>query len=207
MDKQILNSKTALLLVDMQNDFCHPEGTANKRGKNVQALQSIFENIAHLLDVARKQQIPILHVISDHSEWTKSPSEKERYGRTRQEEQLSYCEPNTWGADIYAPFQPKMNERIVVKHRYSGFLHTDLELILRANSIGHVVITGAYTNVCIDCTARDAYMRDFTVTIPSDCVASDNEKLHYYTLELLKGTFAHVCHSHDIKKWWEYESE
>jgi ureidoacrylate peracid hydrolase len=203
MDTQ--NKKTALILVDLQNDFCHPEGTAGKRGKKVDAFQDRLENMKHLLEAARKNNIPVIHAISEHSDWTESPTGKERFGRRDQGIQLSYCEPKSWGAEIYPYFTPIPEEKIIVKHRYSAFLHTDLELILRRYGIEHIIITGGYTNVCIDSTARDAYMRDFFVTIPYDCVISDNEKHHNYALELLDGTFADVVHSNEIKSQWKGE--
>lgn len=196
------NKKTALVLVDLQNDFCHPEGIASKRGKNVDAFQDAFKNMSKLLGVARKRNIPIIHAISEHSAWSGSPSEKERFGRQRQRDNLSYCEPESWGADIYYLFKPDPNEKIVVKHRYSAFLHTDLELILRASGIEHIVVIGLYTNVCIDSTARDGYMRDFYVTVPTDCVTSDVYKKHEYALHLLEDTFADIVHSNEVIEQW-----
>jgi ureidoacrylate peracid hydrolase len=198
-----LNKKTALILVDLQNDFCHPNGTAAKRGKNVHAFQDELKNMERLLEAARENNIPVIHAISEHSDWTESPSGKERFGRRDQGTQLSYCEPGSWGAKIYHAFKPHSNEKLIVKHRYSAFLHTDLEFILRRNGIDHIVIIGSYTNVCIDSTARDAYMRDFFVAVPYDCVISDNEMLHNYALELLDGTFADVLHLNEIQNQWK----
>jgi uncharacterized protein (TIGR02058 family) len=200
------NEKTALVLVDLQNDFCHPNGTAAGRGKDVHAFGEKLKNIKDLLGIARERNIPVIHVVSEHSVWTESPSGKERFGRSDQDGHLSYCEPGSWGAEIYHAFSPNTEEKIVVKHRYSAFLHTDLELILRRNGIEHIVITGGYTNVCIDTTARDASMRDFFVSVPYDCVISDNEKLHNAALKLLNGTFADIVHSNEIKSQWKGES-
>lgn len=196
------HKKSALLLVDLQNDFCHPEGTASRRGKNVQAFQVVFQQISQLLQLARQNNIPIIHAISEHSEWTSSPSQKERFGRKEQTENLTYCEPGSWGANIYHLFEPIKDEKIVKKHRYSAFFHTDLELILRVIKVDHIIIVGLYTNVCIDSTARDAYMRDFSVTVPFDCVASDDENKHQYALKLLQGTFAEVVSSQEIIDQW-----
>lgn len=186
---------TALILIDLQNDFCHVGGTASKRGKNLTNVQGAFKNMVRLINVARKENTPIIHAISKHSIWSQSPSGKERFGRQEQKDTLSYCQPGTWGANIYRPFEPKPNEKVVIKHRYSAFLHTNLELILRSSQINHIILLGLYTNVCIDSTAREGYMRDFDVTVPYDCVASDNKQKHEYALDLLQGTFADVVHS------------
>ncbi|MCF3944231.1 cysteine hydrolase family protein [Oceanobacillus alkalisoli] len=199
------NGKAALLLVDLQNDFCHPEGTAGKRGKDIHAFHEQMKHMKNLLETARKFKVPVIHVISEHSAWTESPSAIERFGRTNQKRNLSYCEPGSWGAEIHDDFSPLPGEKVVVKNRYSAFVQTNLELLLRSNGIRHLTIIGAYTNVCIDTTARDAFMRDFFVTVPSNCVVSDNEQLHYAALKLLQGTFAKVVHSVEVKKQWKGE--
>lgn len=199
--------KSALLLIDLQNDFCHPEGTASKRGKHVAALQEKVENMKDLLEAARNSDIPVIHVISEHSSWTESPSGKERFGRSSQDSKLTYCEPGSWGAEIYPPFTPQPGEQVMIKHRYSAFVHTNLEFILKRHGMEHISLIGAYTNVCIDSTARDAYMRDFSVTIPYDGVVSDNETLHDYALELLQGTFADVVPASEIIKQWQLWKE
>ncbi|GAB3799485.1 cysteine hydrolase family protein [Virgibacillus kimchii] len=197
------NGKSVLLLVDLQNDFCHPDGTAAKRGKNVHVFRETLLRTKNLLDAARNNSIPVIHAISEHSEWTASPTQKERYGRAGSKSGLSYCEPGSWGAEFFQPFIPEHGEKIVIKHRYSAFLYTDLELILRRSGVTELVISGAYTNVCLDSTARDGYMRDFHVIVPADCAVSDHQRHHDYALALLDGTFADVVHSDDIKRQWE----
>lgn len=196
------SNQIALILVDLQNDFCHSEGTGAKRGKKVKApaFHEALENMTILLESARSSAMPIIHVISEHSDWSMSPRGYERFGRCDQQPHLSYCEPGSWGADIYHPFKPEPDEKVVIKHRYSAFLHTDLEMFLRSLQINQIIVIGLYTDVCIDSTVRDAYMRDFSVTIPYDCVTSDNLRLHHMTLELLKGTFADITHSHHLKE-------
>lgn len=196
-------NKTALILIDLQNDFCHPNGTASERGNNVHAFQDTFKNITTLLKAARESNTPIIHAISEHSDWSESPSKKERFGREEQVDELSYCELNSWGAEIYHLFKPESTEKIIIKHRYSAFLHTDLEFILKANNIESIVLVGLYTNVCIDSTARDGYMRDFQVTIPYDCVASNDIKKHKYALHLVKGTFSEVIQSTEVIEQWK----
>lgn len=193
-------SRTALILVDLQNDFCHPEGTASQRGRDVHILKEKLKNMASLLKLVRRNKLPVIHVISEHNAWTQSPSKNERYGRSGQNTRLAYCEPNSWGADIYPLFTPQPSEKVVVKHRYSGFLHTNLELLLRANEIEHIIAAGVNTDICLDSTVRDAYMRDFFVTIPYDCAASTSDNRHHVALELLDGTFGNVVHSTDIRK-------
>jgi len=95
IDLSRLDQRTALLLIDLQNDFCHPEGTSSKRGKDVLAFQEIFQAITLLQKTARKQKIPVIHVISEHSVWSESPSKTERFGRKNQQIEQTYCEPGS----------------------------------------------------------------------------------------------------------------
>ena len=189
------NGKAALLLVDLQNDFCRPEGTAGKRGKDIHAFHGTMKQMKDLLETARECKVPVIHVISEHSAWTELPSAIERFGRINQKGNLSYCEPGSWGAETHDDFSPLPGEKVVVKNRYSAFVQTNLELLLCSNGIRHLTIIGAYTNVCIDTPVRDAFIRDFFVTVPSNCVVSDIEQLHHDALKLLQGTFAEVVHS------------
>lgn len=191
-------NRCALILIDLQNDFCHPKGTASLRGKNVESLFPALKKMSHLLDVARHVSMPIIHVISEHSRWTSSPSQRERFGRTKPKKALQYCQPNSWGAEIYHLFRPLRDEKVIVKHRYSAFYETNLALILRAKNIKQIILIGLYTDVCVDTTARDAYMRDFSVWIPRDAVASDDTKKHSYALYLLDGTFAQINSAEEI---------
>ena len=78
---------------------------------------------------------------------------------------------------------------MVIKHRYSAFINTDLNTVLRAKGIQSVMVTGVATNVCVETTARDAYMFDYYVTMIDNCVAAYDPKLHENTLENIR------CHA------------
>src|ERR1700730_7523100 len=81
------------------------------------------------------------------------------------------CVANSWGADFFADVRPLATEAIVTKHRYSAFHNTDLETILRANGIRTVVLSGCATNVCVETSAREAFLRDYYVVIAEDGTA------------------------------------
>src|SRR5690606_34693103 len=91
---------------------------------------------------------------------------------------IPMCEPGKWGADHPEGYGPRDGEPVVTKHRYSGFHQTDLELVLRTRGIRTVVTSGVATNVCVETTARDAFMRDFYVVFPSDASATSYEAAH-----------------------------
>lgn len=87
---------------------------------------------------------------------------------------------------------PLPEEKVIPKRRYSGFFATDLELTLRSMGVSQVVVAGVFTNVCVEATVRDAFMRDFLVFLPADATAAHNEQLHLGGLRTMAMWFASV---------------
>lgn len=188
---------TALLIIDMQNDFVKHGGYLDKHGKNIKPALSIIPNINRLLELFRKNNLPVIFVKTIHTNYTDSAIWASRYGR-KSAPQL--CRPGTWGAEFISELQPRPNEPVIVKHRYSAMLYTDLPLILTSKGIKALVITGTQTNVCIESTARDAFMMNFLTVVASDCVATPDEDLHEPSLKNLAKYFGHVMTSDEIIK-------
>jgi ureidoacrylate peracid hydrolase len=197
---------TALIVVDMQNDFCDSNGALARSGADPGLIQSMAPRLLRLLERARGLGLSIIHVRTEHSPWTNSASWLGRHhGRQR-----TVCYPGTWGADYYPGFEPRADtdrqpgthEFVVTKHRYSGFVGTELDLVLRSHQIRTVIMTGEATNVCVESTARDAYMRDYWVVFVSDCTASTLQSAHDATLFTMGRHFATVASSDDILATW-----
>lgn len=93
---------------------------------------------------------------------------------------------------------PMPGDKVIPKRRYSAFHATDLDLSLRSMNVRQVVVCGLFTNVCVEATVRDAFMRDFPVWLPADCTASLNEELHLGSLRTIAHWFAKVCRSSDL---------
>jgi len=189
----------ALLVVDVQNDFVSPQGSAGKRGEDVSAAVASIPNLVRLIDQARRVGLTTVYVQTIHSEWTDTPS---WIYRSSQKGGLSTCREGTWGAEFYDGIQPLPSERVVVKHRYSAFINTDLNTVLKARQIESVLVCGVATNVCVETTARDAYMYDYYVTLIDDCSAAYDTKLHMNTLENVRRHFGLVASSRDIVEAW-----
>ena len=115
------------------------------------------------------------------------------------------CRPGSWGAEFVADVCPVVGEAIVVKHRYSAFVDTPLDLMLRAGKIRTVVVAGVATHCCVESTARDANMRDYHVVIPEDAVAvrGGMEHLHRASLETLGMYFGTISTTRAIGRVWE----
>ncbi len=189
----------ALVVVDVQNDFVSPEGSAGKRGEDVSAALAIMPPLLRLIEEGRRIGLTIVYIRTTHSEWTDTPS---WIYRSSQKSGLSTCREGTWGAEFYDGIAPLPTERVVVKHRYSAFINTDLNTVLKARNIQSVLVCGVATNVCVETTARDADMFDSSVTLVDDCSAAYEAKLHLGTLDNIRRHFGLVASSSDIIAGW-----
>jgi ureidoacrylate peracid hydrolase len=91
----------------------------------------------------------------------------------------------------------------VTKHRFGAFESTDLDLVLRSQGIRTVIMTGIATNVCVETTARQAFLKDFYVVFTSDCTATYSQRAHDGTLENIDHNFGQVVTSDEIAACWQ----
>jgi ureidoacrylate peracid hydrolase len=171
--------RSALIVVDVQNDFCSPDGAAGRMGLDVSRVQAVVPNIVELIELARVHGLPRIYLRGEHNAWFDSPTWVARgaAGRSIHAETIPYVRSGTWGAEFYV-VSPEPDELVIVKHRYSGFAFTPLELALQTLAVDTVVLAGASTHVCVEATARDAIMRGYRPLTVSDCVASGQPDLH-----------------------------
>lgn len=191
---------SALIIVDVQNDFASPNGSAAQRGEDVSASVAMVPRLVRLIDEARRIGLTVVYIKTTHSDWTDTPS---WIYRKSQQSALNTCREGTWGAEFYDGISPLPNERVVIKHRYSAFINTDLNTVLKAKGVESVLVTGIATNVCVETTARDAYMYDYYVTMVGDCAAAYDPKLHETTLENMRRHFGLVASSEEIIQTWQ----
>jgi len=189
-----------LIVVDVQNDFCSPKGAAAQRGNDVTGAMEMVRRLVHLIAEARRVSLPIVYIKTTHSEWTDTPS---WLYRKPEGKDVKTCREGTWGAELYEGIAPLPHERVVIKHRYSAFINTDLNTVLKAKGVESVLVTGVATNVCVETTARDAFMYDFYVTMVDDCSAAYNQPLHESTLENIRRHFGLVASSAEIIQTWQ----
>jgi ureidoacrylate peracid hydrolase len=192
---------TALIVVDVQNDFCHGDSPLAKAGNDMSAAQDMVPNLLNLVDAARGAGTTIVWVKMLHAEYTTSPANTEHRMRTRPTTAL-ICQEGTFGIEFYR-VEPEAGEPIVVKHRYSAFVDTDLQLILRSRGITSLILTGVATNVCVESTARDGYMKDYFITFVSDCSATYDQAKHAATLRNMADHFGVVTTSDEIMEAWQ----
>ncbi len=194
-DVDLLHS--AVIVIDVQNDYCHENGGIAKAGRDVAPVQRMVPNLMAFLPQARQLKVPIIHVRTEHGEWTNSPSWVKRFpGASR-----GLLKPGSWGAEFYMVL-PEPGDCIVTKHRYTAFLDTDLDVTLRSQGIRTVVLAGCATSICVESTARDAFNRDYYVVVLNDCVAAYSMQMHQASLAVLGEFFGAVVNSQELVEAW-----
>ena len=207
LEEKVNPSHTALIVVDMQNDFCAKGGVLDREGHDLSLIQSMTPRLINFIDKARDTGLPVIHVqmiFGSKDNWYISDVGFEQHARMSIKRfiQYSICEQDTWGADFFEEFKPLPGEFLVRKHRYSAFVGTDLDLILKSRGIRTLIMTGISTNVCVESTARDGFMRDYYIVLAKDCTAASSEEDYNCTLRNITRFFGEVVDSSDVLKCW-----
>lgn len=190
-------AKTAILVVDVQNDFCHPEGACARNGADVSSATAMIPRLGRLLDAARRVGTKIIFIKKQHEDCTDSEAWTARSdGRP-----LQTCRKDTWGVE-FTGVAPVEGEPVVNSHRYSAFVNTRLDSVLRTYKIENLIVTGCATNVCVESTARHGYMLDYHIIVLSDCTAAYGQEEHEMTLLVMRKHFGIVATSDEVMEAW-----
>ncbi|MBI4321649.1 MAG: cysteine hydrolase [Chloroflexi bacterium] len=185
--------QAALVVIDVQNGYCHERGGLALAGANNKPQIAIVPRVKSLVKLCRKAGIPIVWVLQEHypdDETRKHhviPSHMDKRG-------ISVAMKNTWDGEPVQELKEEMrpDDHYVKKHRMSSFYGTTLEVLLRMIGRRLLIISGVSTNVCVESTIRDAYFRDFDQILVSDCTASSFEDLYQATLKNVEVYFGRV---------------
>lgn len=189
-------SRTALLVIDMQYDFVSNEGYLGKKGQKLDVVQETVPAVKSMINHFREYGMRVIYTQTVHHRYTNTEN---WVSRTAQKSlDPSICRPGTWGAEILEELKPMQDEPVVIKHRYDAFLDTDMHLILRAAGIENLVIVGTQTNLCVDSTARRAYMMDYTTIVVEDCVSTPEVEFHKPMLDNFQKNFGYVMSSKEV---------
>ena len=168
-------SKTAMIVVDMQNDFVAAGAPLESA-----AGRAMVPNLQRALACCREQGIPVIYTAHVHRA---DGCDLGLLGHAPPIARRDALVAGSAGAAIFPEIAPRDDEIVITKHRFSAFYGTDLEIILRGLGVTTVVITGVTTENCCHATARDAFFRDFQVIFLSDATAtSDYPDLGYGSL-------------------------
>lgn len=207
LEEKVDPAHAALLIIDMQHDYCSPGGEAHKAGRPVERNLSIIPRLKSMLTAAREAGVLVVHGITSTLPHGLSDSPVWLEQRTRSKFASDrMCMEGSWGEQILPDLASIEGELVVKKYRYSCFEGTPLELLLRANGIQTLVIGGVSTNTCVDSTLRSAFHRDFYVVLLGDCVTSFAQELHNATLEQVPLRFGIVSDSEAVCRAWRVAS-
>ena len=208
LDQKIDPQWTALLVIDMQNDFCAEGGAFHRSGVNVTPLQAPAKPIIRLAASAHQANVPVIfirNVYNTPEGWYLSDVMLERALRlgNGRYHSIPMCERDSWGGDFYDGIRPSESDLVIVKHRFNAFFNTDLDLVLRTKGIRTVVACGVLTNVCVESTVREAFFRDYYTIVPSDCVGARDEEFQHASLRNIATSFGLVVVSDELRQVWE----
>ncbi|MBW6399316.1 cysteine hydrolase [Roseomonas sp. HJA6] len=205
-------ARTAVIFIDVQNDFCHRQGAVGRNGEPITRIEQTVPRLRSLLAAARQAGTLVVHVKAEYGQvfrsigspyrfpahdrrepavWTASAAEPDETNGFAPEE-VEVCLAGSWGGAFVDGMEPAPGEALLVKHRYSAFRDTGLQVLLRANGISTLVFGGVTTNCCVESAVREAAMRDFYTIVAEDCVAVKDRllDLHEASLEHMGLYFA-----------------
>ena len=162
----------AAVEIDMLNDFVTGELACERA-------QRIIPNIQKLLEAAR--EAGQLVIFSNDAHLPEGDKEFEIWG--------PHAIAGTEGAQVIPELTPQPEDFVVPKRRYSGFMGTDLDILLREHQVDEVILTGLHTNICIRHTCADAFYNGYRLTVPEDAVDAFTEKDHSEGLDYLKRVY------------------
>jgi nicotinamidase-related amidase len=186
---------SALVVVDMQRDFCQTGGAFDRLGVDISMYPPVIPRIAKLLAGARDAGVQIIYIQMTVLPGRKSESPAQIRFNLRMHlaeaggEALGYTADGSPGQEILPELAPADGDLVVKKYRSSAFWGTNLDMLLRSNGIKSLLVTGCTTEGCVESTARDALFNDYYVVVVEDCVASDDPAQHEASLLLMRHRF------------------
>ena len=187
--------KSVIVTVDIQNDYCSINSPATLNTDH-DFKREAARHLSKFLEAARLGHTSIIHVKTSHSEWTDNP-----VWTTRRENPGLVVRAGSWGEGWWDEFPenwPMPNEYVVIKHRWSGFHATDLDLVLRSKKIDTIILAGVSSAGCVDATARDGFMLGYGIIVLSDCTWAKTRESHESSLRRLNHHHGILASSEEV---------
>jgi len=201
LDYLLTKTQKALVLVDVQNEFCHQDGVFGRKGCDLSPISNMMVALNRLVGSAREKGIPIVFIQNIEDDNTDSFAWRMRPDAKEDSANEGVCRRGTWGTELYG-FEPGEGDILVQKNRFSGFLNTPLDAILKNRGIETLVFTGVATNICVETTARHASILDYHVILAPDACATWYDDLQEATCKNIRLWFGKVADSEEITSLW-----
>jgi ureidoacrylate peracid hydrolase len=198
LEALVAPARTALVLVDMQNDFVHDEGIfVREWGKTNRWMKPILDPCQRLLQTARDTEVTVVHLCIINDLLRNPESWHNFWGPP------SCALEGTWGAQFVDELRPRDDEIVIKKYTYDGFVDTPLDAILRRLNIRTLVVAGVDSDVCVRDTAAHGFALGYTPVLVRDAVASDSEIAQAGVLQSFGEHYGHVVSSAEILTAWK----
>ena len=189
LEEVLIPDSTALVVIDIQNDFFDDDGVFAQAGRDITLAQANLPNMCKLtaewqamdLFTVFMRQVTLPGCRGDSPAWLRL---KVRDGKSP-----DYTLKGSWGAKFCEGIEPREQDPIIEKLRPDAFLGTSLDMILKANGIDAVVLIGANTEGCVESTVRSCANHDYYTIVAEDAVASSNAQFHDASLAFMKNRF------------------
>jgi ureidoacrylate peracid hydrolase len=191
LESTIAPSHTALLIIDVQNDFCQDENR-----------KAMIPRLRHLLEGARDCGVPVIYVQNTVLPNNLSDSPADLARRKKLGIKTTTTMEGTWGQQFVDEIKPIQHEPVVRKHRLSALTGTTLDTILRSRGIQTIICAGTATHGCVINTAYAAIALNYYVVVAEDCVASWRTDLHDAAIFLMRNTINHVVTGKELLSAW-----
>jgi len=190
--------KTAILLIEYQNDFTSEGGVLHDAVKGVMQSTNMLPNTVDLVEKARALGATVMFApimfAEGYNEITSHP-----YGILKGVVEGKAFRAGSWGAEIVDALPRGVGDIVVEgKRGLDTFASTNLDFILRSKGIEHLVVAGFLTNCCVESTVRTGYERGYQMVALSDCAATTGEAEQSFTFEKNLPMFARVMTRHDL---------
>jgi ureidoacrylate peracid hydrolase len=193
---------TALIVVDVQNDFCSPDGSLAGVGNDVSAAVEMVPRLQGLIENARAVGMPVVFIQTIHDETNDSPQWLGRVDAGPGTERPGItCRTGSWGGEFYE-VAPQPGDHVVIKYRYSAFIGTNLEILLRTLGVQSLLFTGVATEICVESSLRDGLFADYWVSLVEDCAASYSQAAHDASVSVVGTQFGTVTTSTELASIW-----
>jgi ureidoacrylate peracid hydrolase len=194
---------TALIVVDVQNDFCHEDSPYTAGRGDLGPIQAAARRLNTLIERARNAGALVVFIQNVTRPGSRTEVQLEHTLRTgsNSDPERSICLEGSWGSEFYV-VSPTEEDLVVQKIRYSAFIRTGLEELLKERGIETLVMTGVSTNTCVESTMRDGFMLDFYVVLTDDCCGDYSPEYHKGAVTNTLLRFGVVATADEIESVW-----